>query len=143
MAPNDTHTSTAILPACSPATPLSPYAFGPAGRGSAQAERAGFLVKMRFDLRDVRTGLDQPADGVEFTGRVRFRITDEGCSGETCTFETFLTVLLPCAGGRCAAKRVSPEAFIPYLTPASAEITGIDVHDALANHFATMGFMLQ
>ena len=70
--PNDVHNGIAALPACSPPTPLSTYTFGPAGKGSVQVTRKGFTYKLRFEVKDVRTGADQPVDNVTFNGRVEF-----------------------------------------------------------------------
>jgi hypothetical protein len=143
VTPNDTHTTGAVIAACSPAAALSSYSFGSTGKGSAQVQIAGYALKLRFDVTDVRTAGDDPADGVAFSGRAHVRFTDDGCSGTTCTVETFFSVTLSCEGGRCSGKSTYPEVLLPFRAPVSAEITGIDVYDDLGNRFATMGIATQ
>ena len=142
VTPNDTHTTGAVIAACSPATALSSYTFGPAGKGSAQVQAAGFSMKLRFDVRDVRTAGDVPVAGVDFSGRAHVRFTDDGCSGNPCTVETFFAVTLACEDGRCSVKSTYPEVLLPFRAPVSAEITGIDVYDDMGNRFAIMGIAM-
>lgn len=140
--PNDTHDHVLVIAACSPATAPSSYGFGPAGTGTVQVQRAKNGIKFRFDVKDVRTGAAVPVNGVDFSGRVSMRITDDGCSGASCTFETFISVTLPCSGGRCVAKILYPGVFLPLGADAALEITGIDVRDDGGARFATQGILL-
>ena len=142
-APNDIHDRVAVFPsACSPAAPFSSYAFGPAGRGRAQVRRVANGIKLRFDVRDVRTAADAPVDGVEFAGRVYVRLTDDGCSAApSCTLETFFQVSAPCKAGRCQVNLLYPSVLLAVGLGGAAEITQIDVLDDTGNRFATAGFL--
>lgn len=143
-APNDVHDQIVVFAgACSPAAPLSPYRFGPGGRGRVQVQRVGSGIKFRVQLKDVRAIDDQPANGVDFTARIQLRITDDGCSAApSCTFETFLGVGVPCAAGRCAGTVTYPSLFLPAGLEGGAEITLVDVLDDADNRFATAGIRL-
>lgn len=143
-APNAVHDRVVVLQnACAPGTPLSAYGYGPAGQGKAQIRLVGTGVKMRFELKDVRTSTNLPADGVVFAGRLSIRLTDDGCSSaSSCTVETTLGIQIPCAAGRCVAKTVYSDLFLPVGLGGAAEITQIDVLDDAGDRFATQGILL-
>ena len=142
--PNDVHDLVTVFAfACSPATPLSAYTFGPQGQGKAQVQLASDGIKFRFAVRDVRTAADAAADGVVFKGRVRIRFTDHGCSAApSCTVETFFSIDVPCAGGTCSASVVYPDVLFVSGLSGAAEVPQIDVLDDAGNRFATQGILL-
>lgn len=143
-APNDTHDLvTVFAAACAPAVPLSPYAFGPQGQGTAQVQLVGNGIRYRFDVKDVRTAADAPADGVVFTGRVHLRLTDAGCSGSpACTVETFVGIDVPCTAGSCRANVRYPDVLFVAGLGGAVEVTRIDLLDDAGNRFATQGIRL-
>lgn len=142
--PNDTHDRVTVFAfACSPAVPLSPYNFGPQGGAKAQVQLAKDGIRYRFDVKDVRTAADAPADGALFRGRVHLRFTDQGCTGQpACTVETFVTIDLPCTAGRCRANTFYPDVLFVAGLNGAAEVTRIDVLDDAGNRFATQGIRL-
>ena len=89
--------------ACVPAVPLSPYQLGPKGQGRARVQVKTEGIQMRFSLVDVRTPGDNPADGVTFTGRISIRQTSHGRPESTCTFQTAVSIDVPCSNGTCFA----------------------------------------
>ena len=118
------------------------YAFGPAGRGRAQVRRVANGIKLRFDVRDVRTAADAPVDGVEFAGRVYVRLTDDGCSAApSCTLETFFRSASRARRGAAKSTCSIPLVLLPVGLGGAAEITQIDVLDDTGNRFATAGFL--
>lgn len=143
-APNDVHDQIVVFAqACSPAAPLSPYRFGAGGKGKAQIQRVNTGIKLRFDLRDVRAIDDQPANGVEFSGRLGMRVTDHGCStAPSCTIETWLQIGVSCSGGRCIGSTLFPVLFLPVGLDGAVEITQVDVLDDAGNRFATAGILM-
>ena len=128
--------------ACAPAVPLSPYQFGPQGQGRARVQVKTEGIQMRFSLTDIRTPGDNPADGVTFTGRIAIRQTSHDCPEPTCTFQTAVSIDVPCSNGHCAASQIYPLTFLPIGDPDESAEVQVEVLDSNGNLFATDGILM-
>jgi hypothetical protein len=128
--------------ACAPAVPFSPYQFGPKGRGRARVQVKTEGIQMRFSLTDVRTPGDNPANGVTFTGRIAVRQTSHDCPEPTCTFQTSISIAVPCSNGTCAASQTYLATFLPVGDSEESAEVQVEVLDSNGNLFATDGILM-